>query len=54
MGMRIPRGESLIAAGDLFDDYVEMASYYFSSFFGELKREFELKRLALQHENKID
>ena len=54
MGNRIPRGESLLAAGDFFDDYVEMASPYFSTFFEELKREFELKRLALLHENKID
>ena len=54
MGMRIPRGESLVTAGDFFDDYVEMASDYFSSFFEELKREFEFKRLALLNENKID
>ena len=54
MGNRIPRGESLLAAGDFFEDYVEMASAYFPTFFEELKREFELKRLALLHENKID
>ena len=54
MGRRIPRGELLIAAGDFFEDYVEMASAYFPAFFEELKREFELKRLALLHENKID
>jgi acyl carrier protein phosphodiesterase len=54
MGKRIPRGELLIAAGDFFEDYVEMASAYFPAFFEELKREFELKRLALLHENKID
>ena len=54
MGRRIPRGELLIAAGDFFEDYVEMASAYFPTFFEELKREFELKRLALLHENKID
>ena len=54
MGKRIPRGESLLAAGDFFEDYVEMASAYFPTFFEELKREFELKRLALLHENKID
>ena len=54
MGNRIPRGESLLAAGDFFEDYVEMASAYFPAFFEELKREFELKRLALLHENKID
>jgi len=54
MGIRIPRGESLLAAGDFFEDYVEMASAYFPTFFEELKREFELKRLALLHENKID
>ena len=54
MGNRIPRGESLLAAGDFFEDYVEMASPYFPTFFEELKREFELKRLALLHENKID
>jgi hypothetical protein len=44
----------LLAAGDFFEDYVEMASAYFPTFFEELKREFELKRLALLHENKID
>ena len=54
MGKRIPRGESLLAAGDFFEDYVEMASAYFPAFFEELNREFELKRLALLHENKID
>jgi len=54
MGRRIPRGESLIAAGDFFEDYVEMASAYFPAFFKELKREFELKRLTLRYENKID
>ena len=54
MGNRIPRGESLLAAGYFFEDYVEMASPYFPTFFEELKREFELKRLALLHENKID
>jgi acyl carrier protein phosphodiesterase len=54
MGNRIPRGESLLVAGDFFEDYVEMASAYFPTFFEELKREFELKRLALLHENKID
>ena len=54
MGNRIPRGESLLAAGDFFEDYVEMASAYFPTFFEELKREFELKRLVLLHENKID
>ena len=54
MGNRIPRGESLIAAGDFFEDYVEMASAYFPAFFKELKREFELKRLTLRYENKID
>ena len=54
MGNRIPRGESLLAAGDFFEDYVEMASAYFPTFFEELQREFELKRLALLHENKID
>lgn len=54
MGNRIPRGESLIAAGDFFDDYVEMASVYFPVFFEQLKVEFELKRLVFLHENKID
>ncbi len=54
MGMRNPRGESLVAAGDLFDNYVEMASDYFPTFFQELKREFQLKRMALLGENKID
>lgn len=54
MGNRIPRGESLLAAGDFFEDYVEMASAYFPTFFEDLKREFELKRLVLLHENKID
>jgi hypothetical protein len=37
-----------------FEYYVEMASAYFPTFFEELKREFQLKRLALLHENKID
>jgi acyl carrier protein phosphodiesterase len=54
MGNRIPRGESLLAAGDFFEDYVELASAYFPTFFEELKREFELKRMALLHEDKID
>ena len=54
MGMRIPSGESLMAAGDFFLDYVEMASDYFSSFFEELQREFELKRMSFLHENKFD
>jgi len=54
MGMRIPRGESLVEAGDFFLDYVEMASIYFSGFFEELQCEFELKRRCFLHENKID
>jgi hypothetical protein len=54
MGMRNPRGESLVAAGDFFDKYLEMASGYFPEFFEELKREFELKRVSLLNENKID
>ena len=54
MGMRNPRGESLIAAGEIFDNYVEMASDYFPKFFEELKNEFEQKRLSLLQENKID
>jgi acyl carrier protein phosphodiesterase len=54
MGNRIPRGESLLAAGDFFGDYVEIASGYFPQFFEVLKTEFELKRLSLLNENKID
>lgn len=54
MGNRIPRGESLLAAGDFFLDHVEVASNYFPSFFVELKNEFLLKRESLFHENKID
>ena len=53
MGMRIPRGESLIEAGDFFFDHVEVASNYFPEFFIELKREFQLKRMNLLNENKI-
>ena len=44
----------MIAAGEIFDNYVEMASDYFPKFFEELKIEFEQKRLSLLHENKID
>jgi acyl carrier protein phosphodiesterase len=54
MGMRIPRGEALVEAGDFFLDYVEVASNYFPDFFVELKREFHLKRVSLLNENKID
>lgn len=54
MGLRNPRGESLIAAGDFFDDYVEMASPYFSVFFEDLKSSFASKREALGREIKID
>ena len=54
MGNRIPRGESLVEAGDFFLDHVEVASNYFPDFFVELKREFHLKRVRLLHENKID
>jgi acyl carrier protein phosphodiesterase len=54
MGMRIPRGEALIEAGDFFLDHVEVASNYFPDFFVELKHEFQLKRMNLLNENKID
>jgi acyl carrier protein phosphodiesterase len=53
MGMRIPRGESLVEAGDFFSSHVEVASNYFPDFFVELKREFQLKRMNLLNENKI-
>jgi hypothetical protein len=54
MGMRIPRGEALIEAGNFFLDHVEVASNYFPDFFVELQSEFLLKREQLVHENKID
>jgi len=54
MGMRIPRGEALVEAGDFFLDHVEVASNYFPEFFVELKYEFQLKRERLVHEKKID
>jgi hypothetical protein len=54
MGMRIPRGEALIEAGDFFLDHVEVASNYFPEFFVELKSEFQRRREHLFHENKID
>ena len=53
MGMRIPRGEALVEAGDFFLNHVEEASGYFPDFFVELKREFQLKRMNLLNENKI-
>ncbi len=54
MGARIPRGESLVEAGDFFRDHIEVASNYFPIFFVELKNEFQLKRELLLHENKND
>jgi len=54
MGMRIPRGEVLVEAGDFFLEHVEVASKYFPDFFMELKSEFQMKRERLVHENKID
>lgn len=54
MGMRIPRGEALVQAGDFFLNHVEEASGYFPDFFIQLKHEFQLKRLNLLNENKID
>ena len=54
MGMRIPRGEALVEAGDFFQGHVEVASNYFPDFFVELKNEFQVKREQLAYENKID
>ena len=54
MGMRIPRGESLVEAGDFFLDHVEVASKYFPQFFQDLNSEFQLKREILLNESKIE
>lgn len=54
MGMRSSRGEALVQAGDSFLNHAESASKYFPSFFQDLQSEFEVKRMALLRENKID